>query len=1174
MVCGNVFYVSEESSKCPPDTSCKSFDYYATNLDPALLSNSILYFLEGTYYLSHPVVILNVTNLTLQGLSNMEYGTDESVRQTNVEILCISEQVGIAFINCKDIKLANLTIKNCSRNYSIPLLNTTISSLIVYNTVNFMLEYMSIQDSPAVGIFFFTLNISISDSSFSNNGHSIANSSAIFIYFPGIALPLTDYWECHIVNTNITKNSYGITIRLQQSQYFLNMNFQSIFLANNSMSNVFIGNINARSTCLYNLTIDKLVSVGSRIGLAITQNSCLNTSSIPYITITNSVISNNTNFGIYIAWLNYVEGVLQINSSLFRNNNGTTGSALYIAQYKDIGVNANSESFKVYFYNLTFDSNSINKTVMQQVGLTPSFELTVALIFIRNLHINNCTFSNNRGSALFLYQSLATFYGINTFINNTGHNGGGMFLITDSFLLLQSDALISFINNHATNKGGAIHIAQIILQTTQSNLDDDINDSIFGYCFFQFLNNNDNKYFYFKNNTAAIAGSAVYGGASSLCTYYLNNTFDIASSDLFANITTFVNQTGYSVISSDAREVCFCDNSIPTCNRTSMIFQSIPGRSIIFSVAAVGEQDGITTGVVSVIDSRSLAPVYNQNLSAQCTNITYKIEANNRYERSINITVTLSEFQTNFQPIPKQITVELQPCPYGFQVSYDTHICECLTELSSAANLQCNNVNGTVTREGTTWLEYNIDENCTIVNNDCRSTYCNLSSVVLPLNESNRQCSSNRNGRLCGGCAQNFSLILGSNQCKQCDSNAYIVLIIPFALAGIALVVFLIALNFTVSIGTINGIIFYANIIKIYEQVVPLSDIPFIGQFIDWINLDLGIETCFYVGMNSCGKIGLQFIFPFYIWFLIFMIILASRWSSKVARAVGNNAVPVLATLLLLSYTKLLRTIILILSRSQISCNGKAKQYWFVDANIPYLSSCHLALFIIALLYLIVLVVPYTLFLLFFPLFEVCRSKWTVCTSLYIKLKPVFDAYAGPHNDLFRYWPGLLVVLRVVLALTVALFYEVSPPVSILVAIVTILILILSFGKIYKSQYIHILDIWYLLSLLVIIYLIQGVVDGGVYSYNDVKIGVSVVLCTSFLVFIGVIFYHIYQYFVLLKWMKKKWQIKKEGNLLMDSVAVDNVSIPGEKAMNFSSVEISDVFRPELREPLLESLPD
>ena len=704
MVCGDIFYVSEESSQCPPGTSCKPLDYYATNLDPALLSDSIFYFLEGTYHLSYPVVILNVTNLTLQGLSNMEYGTDESVRQTNVEIVCVNEQVGITFFGCEDIKLANLTIKNCSKEHNyIPT-----TSLLISKVVNLILEYMSIQNSLGHGLYINeVINISITDSSFSNNGDLglVNNIGSIYLSFPNLTEPpLSDYWVLRVINTNITESgTVGIYISLAQSQYFVHMHFQSLFLAKNDVIGIYLGNI---LTCLYDLTFDDLLNIGSRYAFVLTQTSCLQDSlAVPTITITNSVISNCTNNGITIQWSAFIEGILLINSSMFVNNNGIGATALQIEQ---LGIDINKpNSFKVCLYNLTFDNNSINKTLAKLVGLTPSFELTVALISIRSLHINNCTFSNNRASALSLYESVATFYGNNTFINNTGYNGGGMFLITDSFLLLQSDALISFINNHATNKGGAIHITQIILEAAQSNFGDYNDETIIGRCFFQFLNDDVNRHFYFENNSAVVAGSAVYGGASSLCTYQLDQTFDTASNHLFASISTFVNnQTGYSVISSDARDICFCDGIIPTCNTTSMTFQSVPGRSITFSVVAVGEQDGTTTGVVNVIDARSLVPVLNQNLSAQCTNITYKIEATSRYERSINITVTLNEFQTNFQQTPKQITVEIQPCPYGFQVSHDTHICECLTELSAAKNLQCNNINGTVTREGTTWLEY------------------------------------------------------------------------------------------------------------------------------------------------------------------------------------------------------------------------------------------------------------------------------------------------------------------------------------------------------------------------------------------------------------------------------------------------------------------------------------
>ena len=121
--------------------------------------------------------------------------------------------------------------------------------------------------------------------------------------------------------------------------------------------------------------------------------------------------------------------------------------------------------------------------------------------------------------------------------------------------------------------------------------------------------------------------------------------------------------------------------------------------------------------------------------------------------------------------------------------------------------------------------------------------------------------------------------MLGSNQCGQC-TNGYITLIIPFALAGIALVAFVFVLNITVSVGTINGLVFYANVVKIYEPIFfPDGPIPFLSQFISWINLDLGIETCFYDGMGSCGKAWLQFIFPGYVWFILIFIIILSQYS-------------------------------------------------------------------------------------------------------------------------------------------------------------------------------------------------------------------------------------------------------------------------------------------------------
>ena len=122
---------------------------------------------------------------------------------------------------------------------------------------------------------------------------------------------------------------------------------------------------------------------------------------------------------------------------------------------------------------------------------------------------------------------------------------------------------------------------------------------------------------------------------------------------------------------------------------------------------------------------------------------------------------------------------------------------------------------------------------------------------------------------------------------------------------GIALVVLLIVLNLTVSVGTINGLLFIANIIKLYQPVFLGNQIsvPFFSQIVSWLNLDFGIKICFYNGMDRYVKEWLQFVFPFYVWAIIIyiVIILICRVSSKVSKLVGSNAVPVLATLLLLS---------------------------------------------------------------------------------------------------------------------------------------------------------------------------------------------------------------------------------------------------------------------------------
>ena len=131
-------------------------------------------------------------------------------------------------------------------------------------------------------------------------------------------------------------------------------------------------------------------------------------------------------------------------------------------------------------------------------------------------------------------------------------------------------------------------------------------------------------------------------------------------------------------------------------------------------------------------------------------------------------------------------------------------------------------------------------------------------------------------------------------------------------MAGIVLVALLLMLNLTVATGTINGIIFYANVINANTSTFfPFTEPNIITVFVSWLNLEFGFDTCFFKGMDVYWKTLLQLAFPMYVIVLVVMVIFISERSTKFSRLIGRkNPVAILATLVLLSYTRLIQTII------------------------------------------------------------------------------------------------------------------------------------------------------------------------------------------------------------------------------------------------------------------------
>ena len=384
----------------------------------------------------------------------------------------------------------------------------------------------------------------------------------------------------------------------------------------------------------------------------------------------------------------------------------------------------------------------------------------------------------------------------------------------------------------------------------------------------------------------------------------------------------------------------------------------------------------------------------------------------------------------------------------------------------------------------------------------------------------------NRTGILCGQCQAHLSIMLGSNRCGTC-SNWYILLLPVFALAGIVLVAVLMFLNLSVSVGTINGLLFYANMVKLNEAFFfPNGSIPVVSQFISWLNLDLGIEVCLFDGLDGYWNTWLQFAFPAYLFLLMGGIIVGCRYSVWLCRLCGSHAVPALATLFLMSYTKLLLTVTNALSMSQLRCNDSILTVWSVDGNIEYGSGKHLVLVVFSCGILVV-GLAYPVLVLCAPLLERYSDK---CIPLHkwnpvAKFKPLLDAYGGPYKDKYRFWTGVTLMVRLTLTVT---FSFTSGGLAVVNAyiIITVILGFFTFWSftngVYKSVYLSGLEAFYIFNLFLLTTVSLATVSLNSTNYQVASI---VSVCLFFGVCLATMAIHIKQNFNL-KNIKRKLGFK------------------------------------------------
>ena len=767
--------------------------------------------------------------------------------------------------------------------------------------------------------------------------------------------------------------------------------------------------------------------------------------------------------------------------------------------------------------SLTFQSNggniTLNNVTIKRVfngwGLSFFYNKgSYSLITLINVTVSECH------CGIYAYgQSLLNFTSHpSSIINNTSvNNGAGMQI--GGGIILSSNIDVYFINNTAHGVGGAIYVDVNILKI----------ESLIEDCTFQ------NFTPIFVNNTAVVAGNDVYNGIIWKCRHrYLSDSVQEGSKTSpfieAINCSSSISLKGFptplsSHVTSTPIGVCLCtDNGTTDCYKRSIHEQLYPGQYISLPLVTVGMCGGISPAVLVITNTSTVEVLLNssdsQETKRECKYFSYQLkmvtsERNGTF--FVKHKFNSIENQHRLHNSHLSVNVSFFKCPIGLELA--SKVCQCNNVLNISNVIECN-INWMphpIKRSGNNWLYYNHYYDCTVLHKHCPFDYCNVSSLYLSLEEGDTQCSHERSGILCGGCKAGLSLMLGSNRCHYCD-NKYLSLTIAFIVAGIALVAFLTVCNMTVSIGSINGLLFYANIVKLNEvYFFPNgAGIPVLSQFIAWLNLDLGIETCLFNGLDGYWKTWLQYAFPVYIWLLVGAIIVGSHYSSRICRLCGNNAVPVLATLILMSYSKLLQTVTKSLMSSTINCEGVKVKVWSVDGNIDYLGTKHIPLFVTAMLFLTVGLV-YTVMVFTAQWLQRYSSKCCNKSSRdpVVKLKPFIDAYVGPYKDKYRFWTGLFLIVRLILTPVFSYTTNTIPQVNnYIIAFISAVALYLSRG-IYRYNILNALEAFYFLNLGLVALL--NILSSNMGLNEEVTLiitAVSVSLCL--VAFIITVIVHVY----------------------------------------------------------------
>jgi len=762
---------------------------------------------------------------------------------------------------------------------------------------------------------------------------------------------------------------------------------------------------------------------------------------------------------------------------IFSSNRATLGGAVYSRIFSKILFNGNTTvTYKandadktggaiasIENCNITFTGNSkvtLSSNGAKYGGAVYS-EIYSTMLFNRKSKvsfIDNYGFENG-GALCFDAKCDIMFNGMAEFIGNMAKDGGAIAMQQSDMKFALSSQVI-FHNNSASRTGGGIYL--------------DNNYSIT-------LENKSNVIF--NQNNASRHGGAIYG---ELAQRNHSKILSITPDADFNNNTALIGDDVYVHIQPSCDEMCLnnsveglqvthnypplhlalyqpavCADAVNTSNdcNTYFIKNIMLGQNIKINACVLSFYDKSAVGVDFLVTGESQHHYLDdsQFIPIGCKIFEGISVLGKKVISRNNFSMTITSYTSSETEISIKLLAELSPCHPGYIYDNTTQKCVCY---NSNDIVSCSGSSTSAIKRGY-WFGV-IDGKPTVAicpNNYCNFTCCETTNGFYHLAPVRlNQCSAHRSGTACGNCEEGYTLSFDSQKCvstNKCTTRQTVLVVALSMVYWVTLVmaVFIVT-YYHAEIGYLYAITYYFSVLDIlldqtlYAGKGLHTTVSILSSITKLTPKFLG-ELCLVKKMIGIDQEFTHYVHAFAVTIIVITICQSTRVSYRLSAFVSRGIIRVICYLLLLSYTSVASTSLLLLR--PMTFYNVDKIYTYLSPDTEYFHGRHLPYVIVAIICTLVIVIGLPLLLLLEPFLN-HKINFT-------RIKPLLDQFQGCYKDKYRSFAAYYMICRLLIILIIVINFAINNSTQVLLLITnTLLALIHLIVKPYRSNTLNIFD--------------------------------------------------------------------------------------------------------------------